>query len=57
MLPDRLSSAASAMFIGCQAEVIRLNQDFQNQGIGVAVKLHSVDFFPRSNSLEAAHPF
>jgi len=57
MLPDKLTSAASAMFIGCQAEVIRLNPDFQNQGIGVAVELHSVDFFPRSNSLEAVHPF
>jgi len=57
LLPEKLTSAASTMLIACQARVLRLNTDLPNQGIGVAVEVHSVDFSPFGNlPLEAASP-
>ncbi len=58
ILPERLTSAASAVLIACQARVLRLNTDLPNQGIGVAVEVDSVDFSrPGNLPVEAACPF
>jgi len=58
VLPEKLKSAASAILIACQAQVVRLNADFSSQGVGVAVELHSVDFSQPCNlPLGAAYPF
>src|SRR5262249_23095340 len=58
VLPEKLKSAASAILIACQAQVLRLNTDLPNQGIGVAVELHSVDFsLPGNLPPGADYPF
>jgi hypothetical protein len=58
LLPEKLTSAASASFVACQARVLRLNADLRGQGIGVAVEVHSLDFSrPGHLPAEAAFSF